>query len=212
MAWQTFFSSPDYWLTRLLIQRGLGILYLVAFASAINQFRPLLGENGLLPVPRFLSWVPFRASPSLFHAHYSDRFFQAVAYFGLLLAGLVTLGLPDLFSPWLAFVLWTLLWIIYLSIVNVGQTFYAFGWESLLCEAGFLAIFLGSASTAPPILLTFLFRWLVFRLEFGAGLIKMRGDPCWRNLTCLYYHHETQPMPNPLSWFAHNLPRPLHRL
>src|SRR5262249_30535628 len=47
--------------------------------------------------------------------------------------------------------------------------------------------------------------------EFGAGLIKMRGDPCWRDLTCLYYHHETQPMPNPLSWWFHHLPKRLHR-
>src|SRR5207247_1587575 len=36
----------------------------------------------------------------------------------------------------------------------------------------------------------------------GAGLIKLRGDSCWRHLTCLYYHYETQPLPNPLSrWF-----------
>ena len=57
-----------------------------------------------------------------------------------------------------------------------------------------------------------LVRWLLFRLEFGAGLIKLRGDPCWRDLTCLYYHHETQPMPKPLSWFFHHLPKPLHRV
>ena len=57
-----------------------------------------------------------------------------------------------------------------------------------------------------------LLRWLLFRVEFGAGLIKMRGDRCWRDLTCLYYHHETQPMPGPLSWFFHHLPRPLHRV
>jgi hypothetical protein len=55
-------------------------------------------------------------------------------------------------------------------------------------------------------------RWLLFRLEFGAGLIKLRGDPCWRDLTCLYYHHETQPMPNPLSWYFHHLPRGLHKV
>jgi hypothetical protein len=53
---------------------------------------------------------------------------------------------------------------------------------------------------------------LLFRLEFGAGLIKLRGDTCWRDLTCLYYHHETQPMPGPLSWFFHHLPKPLHRV
>ena len=56
------------------------------------------------------------------------------------------------------------------------------------------------------------FRWLAFRVEFGAGLIKLRGDPCWRSLRCMDFHHETQPMPNPLSWFFHHLPRPLHRL
>src|SRR4029450_10694868 len=55
-------------------------------------------------------------------------------------------------------------------------------------------------------------RWLAFRVEFGAGMIKLRGDACWRNLTCMDYHHETQPLPNPLSWFFHHLPRPLHRV
>src|SRR5205814_3056388 len=103
------------------------------------------------------------------------------------------------------------LWALYLSIVNVGQTFYSFGWETLLLEAGFLAIFLGPASAPTPLPLVYLVRWLVFRLEFGAGLIKMRGDACWRDLTCLYYHHETQPMPNPLSWYFHHIPRALHR-
>jgi hypothetical protein len=42
---------------------------------------------------------------------------------------------------------------------------------------------------------------------FGAGLIKLRGDACWRNLTCLDYFFETQPMPNGLSWYIHHLPR-----
>ena len=61
-------------------------------------------------------------------------------------------------------------------------------------------------------LVLWLLRWVLFRLEFGAGLIKMRGDACWRDLTCLYYHHETQPMPGPLSWYFHHLPKPLHRV
>src|SRR5438132_980412 len=76
----------------------------------------------------------------------------------------------------------------------------------------FLAIFLGNAAVAPPALVLVAFRWLAFRVEFGAGLIKMRGDQCWRDLTCLDYHHETQPMPNPLSWYFHRLPKRLHRL
>ena len=106
---------------------------------------------------------------------------------------------------------WLAMWALYLSIVNVGQAFYGFGWETLLLEAGFLAVLLGPAGTAPPTLVLWLYRWLLFRVEFGAGLIKLRGDPCWRDLTCLDYHHETQPLPGPLSWFFHHLPRPLHR-
>src|ERR671929_1135908 len=64
---------------------------------------------------------------------------------------------------------------------------------------------------APPAPVLLLLRWLLFRLEFGAGLIKLRGDRCWRDLTCLHYHHETQPMPNPLSRFFHRLPDPVHK-
>jgi hypothetical protein len=79
-------------------------------------------------------------------------------------------------------------------------------------EAGLVALLLGNDETAPPLLGILLARWLVFRVEFGAGLIKLRGDRCWRDLTCLDYHHETQPMPGPLSWFFHHLPKPLHRV
>ncbi len=108
--------------------------------------------------------------------------------------------------------MWAALWVLYLSIVNVGQIWYGFGWESLLLEAGFLAVFLGNERTAPPVLVLWLLRWVLFRVEFGAGLIKLRGDLCWRKLTCLDFHHETQPMPGPLSWFFHHLPKPLHRV
>ena len=204
--------APDYWLSRLLFQRGLGAIYLIGFLVAVNQFRPLLGEHGLLPAPQFLARVRFSQAPSLFHAHYSDRFLAMVAWAGVVLAAITVLGLPDVAPVWITMLVWFVLWALYLSIVNIGQTFYAFGWESLLLEAGFLAIFLGPVTVAPPILILVLIRWLLFRLEFGAGLIKLRGDPCWRDLTCLYYHHETQPMPNPLSWFFHYLPRPLHRV
>src|SRR5260370_18541130 len=135
-----------------------------------------------------------------------------VAWLGVLLSAGIVVGLADA-AP---LPLWLLAWLVlsglYLSIVNVGPTFYAFGWESLLLEAGFLAIFLGPAWMAPPVVVIWMIRWLLFRVEFGAGLIKIRGDPCWRDLTCLDYHHETQPMPNPLSRYFHHLPRRLHRV
>src|SRR2546425_1839975 len=205
-------AAPDYWLARFAFQRALAFIYLIAFLVTVHQFRPLLGERGLLPVPDFVRAVPFHRSPSLFHLRYSDRLLVVVAWRRLLLAAPVGAGLPALLPLPLAMAVWALLWPLYLSIVNVGQTFYAFGWESLLCETGFLAIFLGPATATPLFPLIVLIRWLLFRVEFGAGLIKLRGDPCWRDLTCLYYHHETQPMPNPLSWYFHHLPKRLHRV
>jgi lipase maturation factor len=204
-------AAPDYWLSRLIFQRGVAAIYLVAFLVAAAQFRALIGANGLTPVPAFTRQVSFRHAPSIFQLHYSDRFFAAVAWSGAALSAAAVAGLADLVPLCASVALWGILWVLYVSIVNVGQVWYAFGWESLLCEAGFLTVFLGNAHTAPPILVLWLLRWLLFRLEFGAGLIKMRGDRCWRTLTCLDYHHETQPMPGPLSWYFHRLPKPIHR-
>ena len=190
----------------------MAVIYLVAFLVAANQFRPLLGSHGILPIPQFVRVARFRQSPSLFHVHYSDRFFAGVAWTGVAIAALAVIGIVDRAPAAVTMLAWTALWALYLSIVNVGQTWYAFGWETLLLEAGFLAIFLGPDGSAPPTLILILLRWLVFRVEFGAGMIKMRGDPCWRDLTCLKYHHETQPMPGPLSWWFHHLPMSLHRV
>jgi hypothetical protein len=190
----------------------LAVVYLLAFVAVVAQFRPLLGEHGLLPVPEFLARRRFRDAPSLFHVRYSDRLAMALAGVGIGVAVLLLLDLPQQGPSWLSMSAWFVLWAIYLSFVNVGQIFYGFGWESLLLEAGALAVFLGPAATAPPILLVVLVRWLLFRVEFGAGLIKIRGDACWRNLTCLNYHHETQPMPGPFSWYFHRLPPALHRV
>lgn len=209
MEW---FTAPEYWLARQVLQRGTAAIYLVAFIAAARQFRALMGERGLLPIPRFLARTSFRSAPSIFHLHYSDRFFAIVCWVGAAISAALVAGVGDMVPLWAVMLAWLLLWVLYLSIVNVGQTWYSFGWESLLLEAGFLAIFLGNDHIAPPVLVLWLARWLLFRVEFGAGLIKLRGDRCWRDLTCLYYHHETQPMPGPLSWFFHHLPRPLHRI
>ncbi|GGC90949.1 membrane protein [Tersicoccus solisilvae] len=209
MEW---FSADDYWFARLLFLRALAAVYLVAFAVALNQFRALLGTDGMLPIPRYLARVPFRRAPSIFHWHYSDRFFAGTAVVGVVLAALTLVGVTEALSLPATMAVWFVLWALYQSIANVGQTWYAFGWESLLLEVGFLAIFLGNAATAPPFLLLIALRWVLFRLEFGAGMIKIRGDTCWRDLTCLHYHHETQPMPGPFSWYFHHLPAPLHRV
>lgn len=211
-AW---FDAHDYEVARQVLQRGVAALAVVAFVSTLNQFRPLLGERGLLPVPELLRRASAPGArlrgPSLFRWGYSDRRLVVVAATGIVLAASLVAGLPQLGPPWLPLVLFLALWVLYLSIVNVGQTFYGFGWEMLLCEALFTVAFLGSDEVPPPVVTIVAVWWLVFRLEFGAGMIKIRGGREWRDLTALMYHHETQPMPGPLSRQAHLLPPWFHR-
>ena len=199
-------DTRGYWLTRVLLECGIGIICLIAFLVALNQFRPLLGERGILPVPLWIKQVPFRYSPSLFYLFPRDWAFLAFSWAGIVLSCLVISGIGTR-ETWSNAVVWSAIYLIYLSFVNVGQTFYAFGWESILLEACFFAVFLGGSRSVPQAIPVYLFRWLLFRIMFGAGLIKLRGDECWRNLTCLHYYYETQPMPNPLSWYFHWAPQ-----
>ena len=203
--------APDYWVAREILQRGVAAVFLIAFASTLNQFRALLGERGLLPANRLLAG-PGARGPSVFTRWgYSDAKLVAVCWVGLVVAGTLVAGLPQAGPAWVVLAAFLLLWGLYQSIVNIGGIFYGFGWEMLLLEAGFTVGFLGSHQVDPPRTILILIVWLVFRLEFGAGMIKWRGDPAWRNLTALYYHHETQPMPGPLSRRAHLAPRWWHR-
>jgi hypothetical protein len=214
--------ASSYWLTRFVFLRALGLVYAVAFLVVVNQWGPLLGSHGLLPARAVLDDLAatygrgpatFLRLPTIFWLDASDAAFRAGGYLGLALSLVVLAGFANV--PLLA-----ALWFLYMSYVHTGRTFYSFGWEILLLEAGFLAIFLapiGRASpfprsTPPPTTVIVLMRWLVFRLMLGAGLIKLRGDPCWRDLTCLVFHYETQPNPNPLSWFLHQLPPWFHML
>ena len=212
------FAAVDFGFAREVLQRGIAALYLVAFVSTLNQFRPLLGERGLLPAPELLEWASTSKArkrmlrPTLFtRIRYTDRRLVALSWAGIVIAATLIAGIPQLAPPWVPMICFLLLWLGYMSISSIGQTFYGFGWEMLLLEAGFLAAFLGSRNEPPPTVVIVLFWWLVFRLEFGAGMIKIRGGREWRDLTALTYHHETQPMPGPLSRQAHLLPRWFHK-
>ena len=212
-------KRSSYHLARFLILRLLGLVYIVAFATALEQGPGLLGSEGLTPAARYLDRVDsalgsraegFWQLPSIFWLHVSDEYLSRVAWIGLLLSLAVLLGYANA-------VILALLWFLHLSFVHVGQEWYAFGWEIQLLETGFLAIFLCPvldgrpfSTRAPPLLVIWLYRWLIFRIMLGAGLIKLRGDACWRDLTCLAYYFETQPVPNPLSPWFHFMPLPLH--
>ncbi|HET6347748.1 MAG TPA: lipase maturation factor family protein [Candidatus Krumholzibacteria bacterium] len=213
-------SRPTYWLTRFVILRLLGAIYAVAFLVAVRQIVPLIGEHGLLPLGSFVDRATsalgsrgacFARLPSLFWFVHSDAALVTVAWIGVALSCVVLLGFAN--APLL-----TVLWLLYMSFVHVGQDWYGYGWEIQLLETGFLAIFLCPLidlrpfpKRAPPTPVIVLFRWLSFRIMLGAGLIKVRGDEVWRNATALYYHFETQPLPGPLSRWFHFLPRAVLR-
>ncbi|WP_431074805.1 lipase maturation factor family protein [Microbacterium phyllosphaerae] len=212
------FAAVDFGFAREVLQRGVAALYLIALISTLNQFRPLLGEHGLLPAPVLLDWVGEKKErrrmlhPTLFlRIRYTDRRLVTLCVAGIIVAAALVGGIPQWGPPWVPMLCFLALWLGYMSVVSIGQTFYSFGWEMLLLEAGFLAAFLGSNDQPPPTVVIVLFWWLLFRVEFGAGMIKIRGGQEWRDLTALTYHHETQPMPGPLSRQAHLLPRWVHR-
>src|SRR6266478_4292299 len=213
-------AGNSYWLTRFVILRLLGFVYAVAFLVAAQQLVPLIGEHGLTPANHFLENVQTQLGsrtagllrvPTLFWFGISDNALSIVSWIGFGLSLVVLGGYANA-------ILLAVLWAIYMSIVHVGQIWYGYGWEIELLEPGFLSIFLCPLldgrpfpKCRPPLLVIWLFRWLGFRIMVGAGLIKLRGDPGWRDLTCLYYHYETQPIPNPVSRYLHFAPLWFHK-
>jgi len=203
--------------------RLLGAVYAVAFLVAARQILPLIGSHGLTPLNLYLTQVRgalsypsldgsihtpslfscFIRMPSLFWFVHSDAALQITAWIGFALACVVVAGYANA-------LMMAALWALYMSFVHLGQDWYGYGWEIQLLETGFLGIFLCPLLDArpfpkrhPPVVVIWLFRWLIFRIMVGAALIKWRGDSCWRDLTALYYHFETQPIPGPLSrWFS----------
>ncbi len=208
--------------TKWSILRLTGCVYFVAFLGAYYQNPGLIGSDGLQPAADFFTarlqpqfsnpWDGFLKHPTLFwYADLNDDNLMKVYKSGLALSVLVVSGIDSM-------VIMFALWLLYFSVVTVagGTAFYNYGWESQLLETGFLCIFLCDffpqlgpkphKSPPSPVLL-WLFRWLCFRISIGAGLIKIRGDSCWTDKTCLHYHFETQPIPSPMSFFFHFLPK-----
>jgi hypothetical protein len=214
-------ESPGYGITRFLILRLLGLVYLMAFLTLVNQGPALIGRHGLLPVGDFLDdavaslgsrAAGFRALPSIFWFADGDAALLAAGWIGVALAALLIAGYANALTL-------AALAVLQISVAAVGQTFYGFGWEIQLVETGFLCIFLCPLldprpfpRRPPPVAVLWLLRWLAMRIMWGAGLIKLRGDSCWRDLTCLDFHFETQPIPSPLSPAFHALPPAAHKV
>jgi predicted DCC family thiol-disulfide oxidoreductase YuxK len=189
-------------LTQWIFVRLLAAIYAIAFGSLSVQVRGLLGAHGILPVADYLKAVAesvgamrFYDVPTIFWINASDAALQGVCYAGVAIAALVLVGFAERAGLAILFVL-------YLSLSAVGQDFLSFQWDSLLVEVGFLAIFLGNSR-----IVVWLFRWLLFRLVFLSGAVKLLSrDQTWRGLTALSFHYWTQPLPNRISWYMAQLP------
>ena len=214
--WGPNLGPHEHSLTRWLFLRLLGVIYFVAFASLAGQVMGLIGSGGILPAGEYLDAIAARFDaperfvllPTLLWANHSDGFIQLLCVGGMLFSALVVFDIATL--PALA-----ALWASYLSLVNGGQDFLSFQWDVLLLETGFLAIFLSSfhilprieRQRAPSMVIVWLLRFLLFRLMFMSGVVKLAsGDPTWSNLTALDFHYWTQPLPTPLAWFAAQMP------
>ena len=192
----------EYARTEWLVVRLLAVIYLIAFASLAGQIIGLIGGRGIEPTGRYLEAIArsfgvrgYWLAPTLFWLGHGDALLRATCWAGVAISIVLFVG----FFERAALIC---LYVLYLSLCTAGQDFLSFQWDSLLLEAGFLAIFLGNSKTV-----VWLFRWLLFRLTFLSGVVKLTShDPVWRDLTALSYHYLTQPLPTPVAWFMYQLP------
>jgi len=229
ICWGEHILRPRFRLSADLFLRSLGLIYFIAFLSLLLQVDGLIGSEGIFPVGETITLLNDRIGlsavleyPSVFYLWSTDTSLTAFCLVGM---GISLLGVV---FPY-AWLVWILNWILYLSFVTVGRTFMSFQWDALLLETGFLAIVHTvvhahgwasggerpahrfSASPHPARAISWAYRWLLFRLMFSSGVVKLTSnDAAWWNLTALTRHYETQPLPNIVSWYAHNLPAGFH--
>ncbi|KAI9529894.1 Lipase maturation factor 2 [Dissostichus eleginoides] len=200
---------------------SMAVIYLAAFVSLYVQIPGLYGNEGLLPARWQLKysgkslWEQLLSSPSLLWFGPQLGVDTHTAMELLCLLGAALSFAATLVESLRDSVVFFCLWALYLSMYQVGQVFLYFQWDNLLLETGFLCILVapltllrGSRGVREHDRLTFwLIRWLLFRLMFASGVVKLMSRcPTWWGLTALTYHYETQCLPTSLAWFAHQLP------
>ncbi|XP_033918832.1 lipase maturation factor 2 [Melopsittacus undulatus] len=207
---------------RELFLTGLAAAFLAAFTSLYVQVPGLYGRDGILPARRVLRlsgqslWEQFRDFPTLLWLGPKLGLDTELGMELLCLLGVLCSFGALLLEPLRDSLVFAFLWVLYFSLYQVGQVFLYFQWDSLLLEAGFLAVLVaplrllswGGPAWHPHDSITFwLVRWLLFRLMFASGVVKLTSRcPTWWGLTALTHHYETQCIPTPAAWFAHQLP------
>ena len=194
-------EQPRHDMMAWIFLRGLGIILFSAFASFGVQAQALIGSHGIIPLHDFIEFLRGQGNtpgiaPMLFWLNDSDTMINAVCWGGAVFSLILAAG----FIPRISLIV---IYACYLSLIHAGRYFMTFQWDFLLIETVFLAFIMCSARN-PGV---WLLRWLMFCFMFGSGMVKIAsGDESWRDFTALYYHFETQPLPNPVAWYAHQLP------
>lgn len=203
---------------RWVFLRGLGLVSLLSFLSYLLQFEGLVGDNGLTPWVDFVErvhgmygWEAYLRFPSMAWWFPADVSLTIMASVGMLSSLLLVFNIRARLNL-------AVIWALFLSLTITGQQFMAYQWNQLLLEILFGAILLATSTlnpsrvTLPSWVSVWYMRFITFKLYILSGLAKWGGGGSWRDLTAMTYHYETQPIPNPLSWYAHHLPDVFHRL
>nr|XP_027204940.1 lipase maturation factor 2-like [Dermatophagoides pteronyssinus] len=210
----------------------ISAIYLFAFVSFYMQIRGLYGNKGVLPLRYFaVKYVDSnenasldsinRAVPSLVWYLASTQGFSLTSSLELIsIAGSLISFIQLLSNSFRTPIIYFLLFILYYSCVNVGQTFLYFQWDAFLLETGALTVlvsircteygsrsFLNRFRPYPPLVL-WTVRWLLFKFMLSSGIVKFTSRcPLWWSLRSLDVHFESQPLPTPFAWYAHQIPQ-----
>ncbi len=221
LVWGRDPSPSTYAVSRRLFAHALGLIFFCAFGSLALQLPGLFGSRGIEPSSDFLRAVheqigndAYSRVPTIFWLGSSDGTLMTWCIVGLMLSAILAVGIAPGFSALLC-------WGLYLSFCSVGSPFLNFQWDALLLETGLLAVFflpwrfrprwteISGISTLGRILLW----WLVFRLMFESGIVKLTyNDQTWLGYTATIYHYETQPLPLWTAWYANQAPLWFHKL
>jgi hypothetical protein len=206
---------------RWLLLRAVGLIFIFVFAGILREGPTLVGPAGLAPLSGFFAqltaaapgwFTAFLAAPSLFWLGSGADAIALVSCAGLTAALALTLNL----WPRVALLA---CWVCLLSFVTTWRVFSATQVDQLILETALLCVpfaprgfrpGLGAASPPRPIAL-FALRWLLFRVMFESGLLKLiAGDERWLNLTAMDALYETAPFPTILGYYLHQLPHAFH--
>jgi lipase maturation factor 1 len=208
-------GSRNRFVPRWIFLRALGLIYFSAFFPLLFQIEGLNGPQGLLPAQGYLVAVRgqfgilrYWFAPTLYWLSSGSHAMLAVIWIGLIASIAVFLNLWPRLSLFICL-------ICFMSFVAAAQDFSSYQSDSMLLEAGFIALFFAPRGLRPgwgvdrstARLSLILLQWEWFRIYFESGLVKLlSGDPEWRHFTAMDEYYQNGPLPTWIGWYVQHLP------